>query len=678
MKFTYNWLKEFVDIKISARELADKLTMAGIEVTALEKKNGDFVFEIEITSNRPDWLSVAGIAREVAAITNLKFKVPPAAAASRPEKEAREKPVFQVNIEDKKDCPFYSATIIKGLQVADSPDWLKKRLESVGCRSVNNIVDITNYAMFEWGEPLHAFDLSKLAPGEIIIRRAKTGEKILTIDQQERSLDPRVLVIADKSHPLAIAGVMGGQDSEISPSTRDIILEAAVFNPVLVRKGRQLIGLQSDSSYRFERGIDRQTLGSSRNRAVSLINQIAGGRIVSEKSRGALSAKPGKIKLTALSLESTLGFSLALGKAAAILDKLGFRVSRSKNHLLVTAPLFRRDILSQIDLIEEVARVYGYDKVPSTLPKILPRPQVSTQNDFVRRVKSLLVSLGLNEVITYSLVDRESLLGCGISQEGLVEIENPLSREQELLRPAILPALLKAVAHNLSHQQNYVNIFEISNVFRLVDGSPRETLSLGIAFCGKQAYLSDNGKIEHEVGVLDLKGVLEKMLEFTGIKEDYAFLQIAPGEIKITLKGRELGKIIVPPAETLDKFEIKNRNTVLAEIDLELLFRHAGARIQFKPLACFPKISRDLSIVLKEEVSLENVLREIKSVAGDLLEEAAITDFYRGKQIPAGHKSLTISCVFRSPQRTLSDAEIQPIHARLIQVLGERFGAKIR
>jgi len=307
MKVTYNWLKDFVEIKIPPQALVNKLTMAGLEVTSLEPKEGDCVFEIEVTSNRPDCLSVIGIAREVAAITGKKLKL---LSAIRYPLSAKNSQLISIRIEDKKDCPLYTAKIIRDVKVKPSPAWIKKRLELIGCRSVNNIVDITNYVLFTWGEPLHAFDLGKIKGSTIFVRRAKTGEKITTIDGEQRALDSDILIIADNQNPIAIAGVMGGKDTEVIERTHDILLEAAVFNPIIVRRGRQKLGIQSDSSYRFERSVDAQIVEKASWQAVELIQKLAGGSCIFAKSSGLPQAKKKSLSLEVSTVNKILGVDI--------------------------------------------------------------------------------------------------------------------------------------------------------------------------------------------------------------------------------------------------------------------------------------------------------------------------------------------------------------------------------
>ncbi|MDD2751663.1 MAG: phenylalanine--tRNA ligase subunit beta [Candidatus Omnitrophica bacterium] len=684
MKVTYNWLKDFVEIKLPAQELADKLTMAGIEVKSIEAKAGDFVFEIEITSNRPDWLSVAGLAREVAAITGRKTKSRKVACLSgrQAKSQATSKAglALEVKIEDKKDCPLYTATIIRDVKVAPSPSWLKERLELIGCRSVNNIVDITNYILFEWGEPLHAFDLAKLGAGEglnLAVRRAKSNEQIITIDGTARKLNPAILMITADNNPVAIAGVMGGKDSEVALGTKDILLEAAIFNPMLVRRGRQQLGLQTESSYRFERGVDCQTLQKAKLRAIEMIQELAGGKLAVTKSSGSTTISTKQISLATENTTKILGAEVSREKIKTILEHLGFTVKTAKkNSFLVGVPMFRPDVKKEIDLIEEVARVYGYDKIPTTLPNVALKIQRNRDWELTSMVKNLLVASGLNEVITYSLVERASLQGFAVVEP--VEIANPLSKEQEILRPSLLASLAKCVAFNLNQKQESVQIFEVSQAFSLAqDAKPKEELVLGIALCGNKSWLLPQGRVSYELGILDLKGAVENIFSRLKIKE-YSFEANADGEIAVFAQKVKVGAIKVLPKNIAQRLEIKNKDLVLGEFNLRLIFQRANLEKKFSPLPLYPGITRDLSILVKEEVSASAILEEIREKAGLILEEVKVSDFYKGKQVPAGFKSLTVSCFFRSSQRTLTEEEVQPVQAGITQSLREKFGTQLR
>ncbi|MCX5703645.1 MAG: phenylalanine--tRNA ligase subunit beta [Candidatus Omnitrophica bacterium] len=384
MKFTYNWLKDFVEIKITPQALADKLTMAGLEVTSLEERGGDFVFEVEITPNRPDCLSVIGIAREVAAITGKKLKASQRPSAPMPQLPSC--PGYVIKIQDKKDCPLYIARVIKDIRVGPSPEWLKKRLELIGCRSINNVVDITNYILFTWGEPLHAFDLNKLTGGSIIVRRAKNGEKITTIDGGEKTLNPDILVIADTHKPAAIAGIMGGKDTEVTERTKNILLETAVFNPIIVRRGRQTLGLSSESAYRFERGVNLEAVKAASLRATQLLQEYSGGACVLAKSLGQEKAKKQSINLEVATVNKILGIKILRGKIKKILESLGFKIKTGgRNNFRVTVPSHRPDVALEIDLIEEIARIFGFAAIPKSLPLISPRVTIDTAESLKSR-----------------------------------------------------------------------------------------------------------------------------------------------------------------------------------------------------------------------------------------------------------------------------------------------------
>ncbi len=682
MRVTYNWLKDFLDLRIPPKALAEKLTMAGLEVTALEERDGDVVFEIEITSNRPDWLSVIGIAREVAAITNSKYRAYSVERIAGSKKlYAKRYPLnaknLQLKIENKKDCPLYTAKIIRGVKVGASADWLRKRLELVGCRSINNIVDITNYILFEWGEPLHAFDLDKLAGDTIAVRRAQADETITTIDGVQRALHPEVLIIADKERPVAIAGIMGGRDTEVNQSTKNILLEAALFNPIVVRRGRQKLCIQSESSYRFERGVDLKTVQSASWQAAKLIKELCQGECVLAKSAGITRVRN---KAVSLSLENTgkiLGVDIAPAKIRNILTRLDFKLKpRGKNNLLVSVPSYRQDVKLEIDLVEEVARAYGYERIPASLPKVSPGLVIPGTRSLVSVIKNILVGLGLNEVITYSLIER------GLAKQFAPDplgILNPLSREQEVLRPAIIPGLLNCIAVNLNQKQPFINIFEIAEAFGGTADNPKEELALGIALSGvKTALVAEYGAVREEAGFLHLKGILEALFSRLGIK-NYSFAGASsPSEFSVYIGKEPMGKLVKVARHVLDEFGIKNKDVFVLEVALGRLIHFVKQEKKFQPPPLYPAIVRDISFVLKENIRVDDVLRAVRERGGSLLEEAGIADYYKGRQIPSGFRGLTVSCVYRSQDRTLTEAEINPVHSLVCAVLKDRFGAQLR
>jgi phenylalanyl-tRNA synthetase beta chain len=695
MKVTYNWLKDFVDIRISAQALADKLTMAGLEVTSLQERGGDFILEIEITSNRPDCLSVMGIAREVAAITGRKLKMAPGSRLQAPGSRLQvASPDLRLEIENKADCPLYTARIIRNVKVGPSPEWLKKRLELLGCRSVNSVVDITNYVLFELGEPLHAFDLDKIihpqAKGpvsafNIVVRRAGAKEKITAIDASEKALDEDILVIAsgtvgETSRPLAIAGIMGGKETEVTGETKNILLEAAVFSPITVRLGRQKLGLQTESSYRFERGVDYQMVEQASLRAVQLIERLCAGRCVSAKSCGSPNKKNKQINLNLCSARKVLGVDITTPRIKGILASLGFKVKpKAKDSFLVEVPAYRPDVNLEIDLTEEIARIFGYESIPTTLPRITPKiGSVGTQ-DLVSLTKNILVGLGLKEVITYSLIDRGLLNGWGLTESAsALEILNPLSKEQEVLRPTIIPGLSRCVGYNLNQKQGYVNIFEIGKIFSGSAKQPQEELSLCIALCGTHALLLKQGLVKEEVDFLHLKGILEALFERLGIKDCSFNTNDTHYGISVYVNKENVGILTRLRKNILEKFDIKNKEVFLAEIFLDRLFSYADLNKKAVVLPIYPGISRDISVILREGIALEDILKAVRDKGAPLLREARVVDYYQGKQIPAGFRGLTISCLYRSDERTLTEVEINPIHSLVSFVLADKFSAQIR
>ena len=677
MKVTYNWLKDFVEIKIPAEALADKLTMAGLEVTFLEYRDGDFVFEIEVTSNRPDWLSVIGIAREVAAITGKKLNLPK--PPGHPAIRSSGHPGFVIKIQDKKDCSLYTAKIIRDIKVGPSPDWLKERLELVGCRSINNIVDITNYIMFAWGEPLHAFDLDTLGQNTIIVRRAKSNEKITTIDGESRILSPDILAIADQERPVAIAGVMGGKDTEVSEGTKNVLLEAAVFNPIIIRRMRQKLGLQSESAYRFERGIDLGIIEQASWQAAELIQEISGGRCVSAKSAGQAQVKKKTLNFNTELVAKILAVEIKTAEIKEILSNLGFKVNASaKYNFKVDIPSYRPDVNLEMDLIEEIARIYGYERIPNTLPALTPQISAGEKRELASSIKNILVGLGLNEAITYSLVDKDLMRKFDIVLANAIEILNPLSSEQEILRPTLIPSLTQRIAYNLNQKQDYINIFEIANIFTQSESRPKEELALGLALGGTKTSLSQEGLLKQEVGFLHLKGIVEVLLERLGISNYNFKNQAKTEEIALYIGQEKIGVMLSLARETLENLDIKNKEVFVSQISLDKLFSHVDLKKRFVPLPVYPAITRDISLTLNEDILIDNLLETIQLSGRPLLREVKIIDYYKGQQIPAGFRGLTISCVYRSDERTLTEEEINPVHSLITQALADKFSAKIR
>lgn len=670
MKVTYRWLKDFVDITLPPDKLAEKLTMAGLEVEEIEEKDGDFVYTIEVTSNRPDWLSVLGIAREVAAITGKKLKAPAAGKAAPAGKEK-----VSIEIEDTDDCPLYTARVIRGVRVGASPEWMRRRLELVGVRPVNNIVDITNYVLFELGEPLHAFDLGKLGPGNILVRRAKAGEKITAIDGKEYALHPEVLLITDTKRPVAIAGVMGGKDTEVTGATHDVLLEAALFDPILVRRGRQKLGLQSEASYRFERGIDPIAPDAASLRAAQLMEELCGGDISGMKRAGSAVERARAISLDMDKVCRVLGAEITSAQAKKILTALGFGVTaKGKKTLGVRVPSFRRDAKEDIDLIEEIARVFGYENLPSELPALAMQKMAAPS--FIPLIKETLMAQGLDEVLTYSLIDRK-FSPASSPADSCVEICKPLSAEQEIMRTSLSPSLCRVVAYNLNQRRSAAAIFEIARVYAKPD---REEAVLGIALSGVfSAWFGPQaGNVSHKADMLHLKGIIDTLFARLGIESArHGFEYRDEFTVAVTVGGAAVGTLKKLNRGEQALFDIKEKDVFLAELSLDKLLSLARRDKTFKPFPRFPSITRDITLELPSNVPVRKVIDAAKRCGQGLMQEADFLDYY-DRNLPSGMKRITISCVYAAADRTLTENEINPVNAAVVAALTKEFSAQTR
>ena len=701
MKVTYNWLKDFVDISLKPKELADKLTMAGLEVVSLEEFEGDYVFEIEITSNRPDWLSVIGIAREVAAITKSKIKNQKSKLQFKTQNLKKETISFKIDITDKKACPFYSARVISDVRIGPSPEWMAKRLRAIGLRPVNNIVDITNYVLWTTGQPLHSFDLDKLvganpcvrpnadgpAPTDmkISVRFAQGSEELVTIDGIKRKLSPEILVIADKIRPLAIAGIMGGKESEVSEATRNILLESAYFNPLVIRKASRLSGLASDSSYRFERSVNMGGILESSNLACSLILKSAGGKPGPLFKAGSDVKPPAKsIIFNIPRANKLLGKDLSAVKIKANLSALGFKTtSLKKDALKITPPAFRQDVSTPADVLEEVCRVYGYENIPLSLPAIKPS-QLREENILLVQEKAAqtLSSLGFNEVITYSLLSREAVQKIRCDGQNTASLENPLSQEQEVLRPSLTYGLLNVLARNLELGNTKCAFFEIGNCF----SRDSECRFLGIVMNKRGSTTLTTG------GLLELKGVLELLLQKIGI-QDYKFIHstdplftvgyssalVTGGSTTLTIGKEEFGFLGQVKKEILTELRIDESEVIIAGLNLDKLRNMACFSRVYQPLPKYPSVSRDISLIVDETISYQALIDTIKSGNGlESLENIKFKDVYRSEALGKTKKSITISLEFRSPKETLTDSQVNSRVESIVQTVSRELGAGVR
>ncbi len=694
MLVSVNWLKDFIDPGLSLDELCHELTMAGLEVEGLEvvesdKSGEDAVIEINVTPNRPDWLSVFGVARELAAI--LKNK-----PLTTPEVDIREsdKPnEVIVEVAASALCPRYAARVIRGVRVAPSPDWLASRLKTLGIRPINNVVDITNYVLMELGHPLHAFDLSKISEGRILIDVAREGEKFTTLDGTEQCLSAEMLTIRDAAGPVALAGIMGGLDSEVREDTTDVFLESAYFDPVSVRKTSKNLGLRSESSYRFERGTDIEGLITALDRAASLIVQEAGGEICSGKiDIYPQKYTPPKIRLTTKKTNRVLGLNLSTTEIEAIIKRLRFEVYIDKEALIVTPPTYRRDIIRDIDLIEDVARLYGYNNIPVKLPEaIISSGGINKRRNLIYTIKALLRKAGFSEAINYSFMNPIHLDALGIDEKdkrrtAVINLLNPLRAEESVLRTTLIPALLENLSRNLNRGSSGLRLFELSKIFIHNQGSQEQQLvkeRLHLA-----AILSpETAKTFYQpqaAGFYELKGVLEAVFHDLKItdtafaaSDSEKFLQ--PGQAaEIIISGKTIGFIGRIAPGTLESFGI-HAETYIFELDADRLLESINnEEVRFKWLLRFPHVDRDMALLASVDLPSEKIIKAVKDFSSELITHVSIFDMYQGKGIPEGRKSLAYSVRYQSADRTLTVAEVDSIHLALIDHVTNSLGVELR
>ena len=677
MKVSYNWLKDYVSPGISPEKLAERLTMAGLEVEKIHSlAGGDSVFEIEVTPNRPDCLNMWGIAREVSAILNKSRKIPAIKKLTPPKIKC------DIEIIDKAGCSRYVGTVIRDVQMAVAPKAIKERIEALGSRSINNVVDITNFILMETGQPLHAFDYDKLEGGEIVVRRARSGEKIVTIDGKEHALDPSILVIADSRKPVAIAGIMGGKNTEVTDKTKNIFLESAYFDPFVIRRGSRKLGLSSDSSYRFERGVDFEMVKKASERALGLILDSAKGQVqqysdvISSKQKRTLSS----MTLFKRTVDNLIGTKLTLTQSKNILKALDFEVkSASKETLKVTPPSFRNDIREEIDLIEELCRVVGYDQLPMSLPTIKLQDIPASKNYETRKyVRQILTAQGLDEVMTYAMVSKKALEKLNLRLVTSLEIQNPLSQDQELMRPSLLPNFLSIAATNLNRGQKDLKFFETGKIYS-PDG---EKECLGIVMTGLQG-VDWRDADKKDVNFYDIKGVVEHLSRRLGVGKltfragEYPYL--AEGETAtISLEHDDVGMIGKVREEILSEWEIKSKNVFFAQIDFEKLIKTARVKKAYESVVEFPAVVRDVSLAVKKDISFQNVADLVSAKGEALLTSIRFNEEYLGQSLPVGHRGLIFSLTYQSPKRTLTEDEVNSVHTRIISSLQSELQAAIR
>ncbi|HEY5616835.1 MAG TPA: phenylalanine--tRNA ligase subunit beta [Vicinamibacterales bacterium] len=717
MKVPLSWLRELVPVQESAEALARTMSVRGFAVEGIEydvessphstsnaragvpeTTGPDPVIDFEVTANRPDCMSMIGIAREVAVAYGLPL-LPPGRPPAVPglstddrgagagqalqsvfsdgSPQAGPATPLEIIIEDADLCPRYVGAVAD-VTIGSSPDWMQARLRAAGIRPISNIVDVTNYVLLEMGHPMHAFDLPKLAGAQIHVRTARPDEMLKTLDGQSRALSPEMLVIADAERAVAVAGVMGGADSEVTSSTKAIVLESAYFNPVSVRRTSKTLGLKTEASMRFERGADPALPVDAMRRAVALIELIGAGR-----GRGAVVDRypkliePRMLRLRRSRIGALLGASVPDADVLRILGGLGFALQDADDGWEITVPTRRVDTVREVDLIEEVARHYGFDRLPVTFPALTSAPPpVDPTIVRARQLRAVLTAAGFSEAVTFGFMSEPAAIPF-VSTGDLVPIANPLSENFAVLRPSVLPGLIDALAHNRRREQRDIRLFEIGARFTRSDGERR---AVACAWTGMAApeHWSGSGRL---VDFFDIKSVVERVCEAVGVQvrtEPSSQAWLTPGQRADVLANEARVGVVGQLTTTLaDSHGLPSSDSVyVAEIDLETLEQIAAGRVvRVTPLPRYPSVTRDISVVIENSVTAAEIRRTIQDIARALLVRISEFDRYQGKGIPEGRVSLSLHLTFRSSDRTLTDEEVQATMDLIIAALKDRHRA---
>lgn len=640
----------------------------------------DAVVEFELTPNRADCFSIVGIARETAATFNVPLKV--SFSTSGEIRQIDE--IFgrvKVTVEAPDLCKRYIARIIEDVKIEPSPLWMQRRLQLCGIRPINNIVDITNYVMLELGQPLHAFDYDKLSDGSIIVRKGKAGEKLITLDGQEREITEDTLVIADKKGPIALAGVMGGENTEVTDKTRTVLLESANFLGSNIRRTAKRLGIRTEASLRYEKGIDPNLAEIAADRACELIEKLGAGKVIKEYADVYPEiVRPRELQLRVEKINALLGTSISKECMVSILKRLGMDVQDKDGKTFVIVPTYRTDIAQLADIAEEIARIYGYDNLPSTLPgSIAACGVLSKRQKLEDNIKKTLSDLGFSEIYTYSFISPGAFdkLKVPLNHEirKAIKLMNPLGEEHSVMRTTLLDGILQVVKFNLNQNQKRIRIFEVGKIF-LPNELPLKELPRERKMIGLAVY-------EENVDFYYLKGIVEAILSMLKI-DNHKFNQdqhfaLHPGRTaSILVGGKIAGYLGEIHPDVMENYDMEDKRVYVAELDMEILLDNALTEIKYQPLPKFPAAERDMAIVVKEDIAVGDLMDAIREVGGELLENLELFDIYRGEQIPEGYKSIAFSLRYRAKDRTLKDEEINELHAKIIRSIIERFDGRLR
>ena len=644
----------------------------------------DIVFELEITPNRPDCLSHIGIAREVAALYNKELKYP----KTEINKETVEKTVDNISVEIKDNdlSKRYVARIIKNVQVKESPKWLKERVESVGIRSINNIVDVSNYILMETNQPNHIFDLDKLEGRKITVDVAKNDEVFVTLDEQERKLNNEDIVIKDEKKVVALAGVMGGFNSQITENTKNILLEVAHFNPQKIRKTSRRLALISDSSYRFERGVDRENAINVINRIANIIQEVAGGEIL----QGVVDIYPEApakqvAELNFARLNRFVGKEIAREEVIRILEKLEVIVEDKGENLILTAPSFRQDLENEQDYYEEIIRMYGFDNIENKLPKVeINETSTIDTTKLIDRVKLIAASTGLQEVINYSFIPKDGVdkvKFTNVEKENLIDVLKPITEDFVTLRPTLLYSLIKNAKDNINRNVENIRFFEVSRTFEKAEELAKEEVKLGIILAGNNDKTLWNSKPE-AYDFYDLKGIVEEIFSKLRFK-NYQIkrstqTQLHPGRSVDVFVGKEfIGSFGEIHPDVLENFDLGKKSVLVGEFNIDLIKKYIGKAVKYEGMVKFPAVPRDIALVMDEEVLVGDVLKVIEKV-DNKIEKVELFDIYRGLGVLTGKKSVAISIKLRDKNKTLEEKEINDVVEKILKKVEKQFGAELR
>lgn len=655
--------------------------------TPLREYLGDVVLDIDLTPNVARALSIVGVAREVAAITDKPLRLPdPQVVAEGPSLEGR----AQVTVENADDCPRFTLGLIEGVTVGPSPAWMQHRLRLAGMRPISNIVDVSNYVMLEWGQPTHAFDADLVADRHLIIRRAKAGETLRTLDNQERKLSPEHIVVADPSGPESLAGVMGGLETEVNDATRNVLLEAAIWKTSAIRRMAQAFKLPSEASRRFERGVNPELPPLVQRRILELIRQTAGGTV----APGLIDIygkpyEPLRIELTSAEVRRLLGIELSAAEIADLLSRLGFECEVGVDSVLVIVPSYRLDVSGTADLIEEVARMYGYINIPTTrLSDELPPLLIDEVQLGERHVRDELVASGLYEAVTYSLTSMAPTAALNGSQPDpadFVQLENPIAPEREYMRREILPELAQALVADLRERPR-VALFEVGRVFHKVADAvlPAEPRRLAIVMAGQREPTSWQTAADGLIDFFDIKGVVETLLERLRLTAPISFApsddpRLHPGRSAVvqTADGRQLGVLGELHPEVRERLGLAINRATVAEFDLDALLALSSGPA-YRSISRQPAVYQDIAVIAPVSQAAEPVRRLIRETAGPMLESLDLFDVYTGAPIPEGQRSLAFRMHFRATDRTLTDADINKIRDKISRRLQHELGITTR